>query len=156
VRLRPIRAISSRLGGRLAVATTIVSAMTLSLALLSSGTAQASSTRCGYELNGDQNVNTCMSVTGSGLKVDDTTAFATVLDAGRTLAIGIVYISPGCSLSCGYKTIVASNFIYVAPKGSIATYWNPNRNEAQGNYCAAVWRSSFATLIALECVDVHS
>jgi len=99
------------------------------------------------------NVNTCISIIGQGLFVNEMTASADVLEASRTLQVCLH--GPDAATSLPRCTA----FQAVQPGGTIVVQWFPNRNVPAGTYCARTWRKntdgSKPTLIGQACEDVH-
>ena len=108
--------------------------------------------RCGTG-SSSGNVNTCITIQGSGEHVDWILASAQVSSATRNLQI-CIHGPNGpikCNPSSGYHT--------TSPGQEISTTWSPNALEASGDYCANTWRQNgdgSNTEIGHECVNVHT
>ena len=135
--------------GTLAVA--LAAAFLLSIFALSTGTAEANASPCGFG-SSSGNVETCMTIRGTGLHIDLAVAGASVLNSGRTLDLEMT--RPGKSTLYGGWYYVAANNTYPHPPT-----WSPNANEPAGEYCAITLRANgdgTSTQIGKECVKLTS
>lgn len=135
--------------GPLAVA--LAAAFMLSIFGLSTGTAEANASPCGFG-SSSGNVETCMTIRGTGLHIDLAVAGASVLNSGRTLDLEMT--RPGKSTLYGGWYYVAANDTYPHPPT-----WSPNANEPAGEYCAITLRANgdgTSTQIGKECVKLTS
>jgi hypothetical protein len=114
------------------------------------GTASADASGCTLG-SSSGNVETCISIIGGGLFVNEMTASAEVLDATRTLQVcihGPDSALPRCTA-----------FEVVHPGSTITVQWFPDRDVPAGTYCARTWRKNADgshTLIGQACENVHS
>jgi hypothetical protein len=135
---------------RIGLAAALVAAMIV--AVLSVGTPARASAgpRCGTG-SSSGNVTTCITINGPGLYVSWILATAQVNDSTRTIQVcihGPASPLPKCS-----------PFQSTSPGTQRSAFWNPNRDEPAGDYCANTWRQNSDlthTLIGQECVNVHA
>lgn len=98
------------------------------------------------------NVETCVSVIGSGLFVNEITASAQVLDSTRDIQVCIHGPDAALPLCTLFQSVSPGDPPIVQP-------WSPNRDVPAGEYCARTWRDNADgshTLIGEICVDVHA
>jgi tRNA A-37 threonylcarbamoyl transferase component Bud32 len=137
-----VAAIASLVGAALASTALVV-------LLVSAGTASADASGCTTGTSSG-NVETCVSIIGSGLLIDEITASATVENATRTIQVcihGPDSALPRCTA-----------FEVVHPGSTITEPWFPDRDVPAGSYCARTWRENADgshTMIGEECKDVH-
>lgn len=115
---------------------------------LRADTASASASGCTLG-SSSGNVETCISIVGSGLFVDEITVSAEVLDATRTLQVCIH--GPDSALPR------CTPFELVQPGNCITEVWSPDRDVTPGEYCARTWRDNADgshTLIGEVCKEV--
>jgi hypothetical protein len=135
--------------GTLAVA--LAAASSLPILALTTGTAEANASTCGFG-SSSGNVETCMTIRGTGLHIDLAIAGATVLNSGRRLDLKMT--RPGKSTLYGGWYYVPANSTYPNPP-----QWSPNANEPAGEYCAITLRDNgdgTSTQIGKECVKLTS
>ncbi len=97
------------------------------------------------------NVDTCFSVFGSGLFVEEMIASATVENSTRTLQ--------ECIHGPDSVLPLCTPFEVVPPGSTLTEQWFPEGDVPAGEYCARTWRENADgshTLIGEYCVDVHS
>lgn len=114
------------------------------------GAASADASGCTFG-SSSGNVETCLSISGSGLFVNDMTASACVVNSTRTIQVCIH--GPDSALPR------CTPFEVVHPGSCITEQWFPNRDVPAGTYCARTWRENADgshTLIGEACEDVHS
>jgi hypothetical protein len=132
--------------------TILVAASVCAMALfVGAGAASADSGNvCGFG-SSSGNVETCFSITGSGLFVNQMVVEATVINSGRKLQVCIHGPDPALPQCSPQQSVPAG--------GALTKAWNPNRNVNAGTYCGRTWRinsDGSYTLIGEECADVHS
>ena len=114
------------------------------------GTASADASGCTFG-SSDGNVETCISIIGQGLFVNEMTASADVVNATRTLQV--------CAHGPDSALPRCTAFQEVRPGATISVQWFPDRNVPAGTYCARTWRRNADqshTLIGQACENVHS
>jgi hypothetical protein len=107
--------------------------------------------RCGTG-SSSGNVNTCITIKGTGEHVDWILASAQVSQSTRNLQICIH--GPNGSIQCN----PANGYHSTGPGEEISTTWSPNAQEPSGDYCANTWRlnsDGSNTEIGHECLNVH-
>jgi hypothetical protein len=134
---------------RIAYAAALVVAMIAATLSVSTPARASAGPRCGTGSSAG-NVTTCITINGPGLYVSWILATAQVNDSTRTIQVcihgplGPIQCSPFQSTSAGTQR---------------STFWNPNRDEPAGDYCANTWRRNndgTHTQIGQECVNVHA
>ncbi len=97
------------------------------------------------------NVESCITVVGSGLFIDTVTASARVISSGRTIQVCIH--GPQGTIGC-------TPFVFEGPGDPPVTLiWAPDSNEPAGDYCVNTWRlnsDGSHTQIGHQCVNVHA